>query len=46
MILDCDYRYHYWYHLGEGLAIQQMLGHTDLPQFVGNMPQAPYRSGE
>jgi len=29
--------YHYWYHLGEGMAVRQMLGHTDLPQFVGNM---------
>jgi hypothetical protein len=26
--------YHYWYHLGEALAVRQMLGHTDLPQFV------------
>jgi hypothetical protein len=29
--------FHYWYHLGEGMAIRQMLGHTDLPQFVGNL---------
>jgi hypothetical protein len=29
--------FHYWYHLGEGMAVRQMLGHTDLPQFVGNM---------
>jgi hypothetical protein len=29
--------YHYWYHLGEALSIRQMLGHSDLPQFVGNM---------
>lgn len=35
--------YHYWYHLGENLAIRQMLGHTDLPQFVGNIDgEAPY----
>jgi hypothetical protein len=27
--------YHYWYHLGEILAIRQMLEQTDLPQFVG-----------
>jgi hypothetical protein len=38
--------YHYWFHLGEGLAIRQMLGHTDLPQFVGNMSQAPYHPGK
>jgi len=35
--------YHYWYHLGEAHAIRQMLGHRDLPQFVGNMSQALYR---
>jgi uncharacterized damage-inducible protein DinB len=35
--------YHYWYHTGENLAIRQLLGHTDLPQFVGNIDrQAPY----
>jgi hypothetical protein len=37
--------YHYWYHLGEAHAIRQMLGHTDLPQFVGDMSEALYRSG-
>ena len=37
--------YHYWYHLGEALAIRQLLGHTGLPQFVGDLGgQAPYRS--
>ena len=36
--------YHYWYHTGENLAIRQMLGHTDLPEFVGNIDdEAPYR---
>jgi len=36
--------YHYWYHTGENLAIRQMLGHADLPEFVGNMDdEAPYR---
>ena len=35
--------YHYWYHIGENLAIRQMLGHTHLPEFVGNIDdQAPY----
>jgi hypothetical protein len=34
--------YHYWYHLGEAHAIRQMLGHRDLPQFVGDMSQALY----
>ena len=36
--------YHYWYHSGENLAIRQMLGHTDLPEFVGDIDrEAPYR---
>lgn len=35
--------YHYWYHLGEGLAVRQMLGHTGLPDFVGDIDnQAPW----
>ncbi len=35
--------YHYWYHNGENLAIRQMLGHTHLQEFVGNIDrQAPY----
>jgi uncharacterized damage-inducible protein DinB len=37
--------YHYWYHTGESLAIRQMLGHADLPDFVGNIDdEAPYRA--
>jgi hypothetical protein len=36
--------YHYWYHIGENLAIRQQLGHTHLPQFVGSIDsKAPYR---
>jgi uncharacterized damage-inducible protein DinB len=35
--------YHYWFHLGEAHAIRQLLGHPDLPQFVGDMSQALYR---
>jgi len=35
--------YHYWYHLGENMAIRQRLGHDRLPQFVGDIDeQAPY----
>jgi hypothetical protein len=34
--------YHYWFHLGEAQAIRQMLGHRDLPQFVGDINQAPF----
>jgi hypothetical protein len=39
--------YHYWYHLGEIQAIRQMLGHTDLPEFVGEIEvEAPFRIGD
>jgi uncharacterized damage-inducible protein DinB len=35
--------YHYWYHTGENMAIRQLLGHRDLPEFVGNIDdEAPY----
>ena len=38
--------YHYWYHLGENMAIRQNLGHSKLPQFVGNIDdKAPYVPG-
>jgi DinB superfamily len=37
--------YHYWYHIGENMAIRQLLGHKDLPEFVGNIDdEAPYCS--
>jgi hypothetical protein len=37
--------YHYWYHTGEIQAIRQMLGHADLPQYVGDLEGvAPYRA--
>jgi hypothetical protein len=36
--------YHYWYHIGEIQAIRQMLGHPNLPDYVGEIEkQAPYR---
>ena len=35
--------YHYWFHIGEILAIRQMLGHQRLPEFVGAIERrAPY----
>jgi hypothetical protein len=38
--------YHGWFHLGEILAIRQMLGGTGLPEFAGNIDgEAPYRRG-
>jgi hypothetical protein len=36
--------YHYWYHTGENMAIRQQLGHTNLPEFVGDIEdEAPFR---
>jgi hypothetical protein len=35
--------YHYWFHTGEAHAIRQMLGHTDLPQFVGAMAKIAHQ---
>jgi len=36
--------YHYWYHIGEIQAIRQMLEHTNLPEYVGDIEiEAPYR---
>jgi hypothetical protein len=35
--------YHYWFHTGEAHAIRQMLGHRDLPEFVGVMSEAAYQ---
>ncbi len=36
--------YHYWYHIGEIQAIRQLLGHTGLPEYVGDIERyAPYR---
>lgn len=30
--------WHYWYHLGEMQAVRQVLGHENLPDFVGRIP--------
>lgn len=35
--------YHYWFHTGEAHAVRQMLGHADLPQFVGSFGEATFR---
>jgi hypothetical protein len=36
--------YHYWYHIGEIQAIRQMLGHANLPEYVGDIEtEALYR---
>ena len=36
--------YHYWFHIGEILAIRQILDHPNRPEFVGNIDdRAPYR---
>jgi hypothetical protein len=37
--------YHYWFHIGEILAIRQILGHRRLPEYVGDIElKAPYRA--
>jgi hypothetical protein len=36
--------YHYWYHLGESLGLRQAIGHTGLPDFVGDLDtEAPFQ---
>src|SRR5262245_18264880 len=36
--------YHYWFHIGEIISIRQILGHPDVPEFVGDIDgEAPYR---
>jgi hypothetical protein len=36
--------YHYWFHIGEILAIRQLLGHPRRPEFVGDIERrATYR---
>ncbi len=37
--------YHYWFHIGEAYAVRQMLGHTNLPEFVGALGEhAPFKA--
>jgi uncharacterized damage-inducible protein DinB len=35
--------YHYWYHTGEASSIRQMLGHANVPEFVGDFGAALYK---
>ncbi len=36
--------YHYWAHIGEIVSIRQLLGHPNVPEFVGAIDTiAPYR---
>ncbi len=34
--------FHYWYHIGESQAVRQRLGHTGLPDFVGDLSDVKY----
>jgi hypothetical protein len=37
--------YHYWNHIVEASAVRQILGHADLPEYVGEIEaHAPYRA--
>lgn len=38
--------YHYWFHIGEAHAVRQLLGHTKIPQFVGDLSAVRYVSAE
>ena len=38
--------YHYWYHIGEASSVRQMLGHANVPEFVGDFGDAAYRPEE
>lgn len=37
---------HYWFHLGEAHAVRQIMGHKELPQFVGRMEADFYEPEE
>jgi hypothetical protein len=32
--------YHYWFHTGESQAVRQLLGHTELAEYVGDFTDA------
>ena len=34
--------YHYWFHTGQALVVRKLLGHSNLPEFVGDMSRAAY----
>jgi hypothetical protein len=37
--------YHYWFHIGEILALRQLMDHPRRPEYVGNIEaDAPYRA--
>jgi hypothetical protein len=36
--------YHYWFHIGEARTLRQLLGHSNLPEFVGDMSTGVYHS--
>jgi hypothetical protein len=38
--------YHYWYHIGEASSVRQLLGHSNVPEFVGDFGAAAYRPEE
>jgi hypothetical protein len=35
--------YHYWIHIGQAVLIRKLLGHPEVPQFVGEMSNVMYR---
>lgn len=35
--------FHYWFHTGNIYAARELLGHTNLPEYVGDMTSVAYR---
>lgn len=34
--------FHYWFHTGQAVIVRKMLGHTKLPEFVGDLSSVAY----
>lgn len=34
--------FHYWFHIGQVVIVRKMLGHTNLPEFVGDLSSVAY----
>ena len=34
--------FHYWFHIGQVVTVRKMLGHTNLPEFVGDLSSVTY----
>ena len=34
--------FHYWFHIGQAVMARKMLGHTNLPEFVGDLSSVAF----